>query len=406
MARLIAIVTGANTGVGFGICLRLLIQLSQQAPSDAQPQERVDPNFALSSRPLVQSPYNSATLVLACRSKERALDARERLLVAFDVELLRRKRNNRGEDDAYARHFRDTLQIDFVQCDLASVSSVFEFCDVVKQRYPYISHLICNAGISCFTAIDYYAATWQILRDPLAGATHPTYISQSSGLMSDDGLGLVWQCNVFSHYLVQRELKELLCAAPSVARVIWLSSMGAAAGHSDPEDWQLIRSLSAYQASKHQIEIIAHQLNEPPNPHVRHIVVGPGAVHSGMGSQLLGPLTSLIMIIYFYIVRWMGSPNHPGQARKGAISATHASLAPIDHLPPSSSAPRLDAQTDRLGNEFVNVSRTDGHTEMSVVAGRLLERIDGLCETFEARDGRREGADNPESGLDGSVVIV
>ena len=34
--------------------------------------------------------------------------------------------------------------------------------------------------------------------------TEPAFYLQRVGLMSDDGLGWAWQCNVFGHYILVR----------------------------------------------------------------------------------------------------------------------------------------------------------------------------------------------------------
>lgn len=42
----------------------------------------------------------------------------------------------------------------------------------------------------------------QFFAQPLVSVTVTEYKRQVSGRMSDDGLGYVWQCNVFSHYVL------------------------------------------------------------------------------------------------------------------------------------------------------------------------------------------------------------
>lgn len=81
--RKVAIITGANAGVGLGIAQRLL---------------EVDEN-------------NMTTIVMACRNHARASTARDRLLHQFP------------EAD---------IVIELV--DTGSVASVFRFCDAIKSR--------------------------------------------------------------------------------------------------------------------------------------------------------------------------------------------------------------------------------------------------------------------------------
>jgi len=72
-----------------------------------------------------------------------------------------------------------------------------------------VSHLVCNAGVAPFLRISWsllLQQLWQDLCDLnlFAFVTHPRYNIQRTAILSDDGLGWVWQCNVFGHYVVVR----------------------------------------------------------------------------------------------------------------------------------------------------------------------------------------------------------
>lgn len=191
--------------------------------------------------------------------------------------------------------------------------------------------------------------------------------------------------------------------------MIWISSMDSMGEKYDPEDWQLVKSLFSYQVSKYQIELIAHQLNESHNPQIWHLAVGPGVVASNFLSQFVSPSLMSLGKMLFWTAQRLGSPDHLIDPLRGAISAIHASLVPVGHLPDSSSGLRLDAQIDRSRKEFVNVTSTKGYPEMAGAAKRLLERMDTLCETFEARDGRKKSVVMQEVNddkMDDSIVIV
>lgn len=79
----VAIVTGANGGVGFGICQRLLKELG-----------------------------TSLTLVMACRNPTRAKSAREKLLNQFPF-----------------------AHIDIELVDVGSVKSVINFTKAISDKY-------------------------------------------------------------------------------------------------------------------------------------------------------------------------------------------------------------------------------------------------------------------------------
>lgn len=81
------------------------------------------------------------------------------------------------------------------------------------RRYPYISHLICNAGCGFWSGVDKLLACRQILDVGLSLAiTIPKFKLQHTGVMSGDGLGCTWQSNIFGHYIMVRHSRaqELL----------------------------------------------------------------------------------------------------------------------------------------------------------------------------------------------------
>ncbi|PWN18942.1 NAD(P)-binding protein [Microstroma glucosiphilum] len=82
--RPIILVTGANSGVGFATCQRLLLQLSSPLPSDTLP---VHPAKRTIDDALLPTPFQASagcTLLLACRNPHRAQDARDALLAILD----------------------------------------------------------------------------------------------------------------------------------------------------------------------------------------------------------------------------------------------------------------------------------------------------------------------------------
>lgn len=103
------------------------------------------------------------------------------------------------------------------------VNSVFGFCRLTHTSYPYVSHLICNAGIAPFTGINWLTCFRQILLDPLGAFTTPNFYRQSWGELSQDGYGFTWQCNVFGHYTLVRtryHTRQLILTVHAVPRII------------------------------------------------------------------------------------------------------------------------------------------------------------------------------------------
>ena len=142
---LIVIVTGANrynfrkfqtknawlfrSGVGFGICQRLLFQLCQRNPPDALPQQ-IASDIKLNERGSVT--YEGITLIMACRNRTRAEAARTKLLLWLEdqVSLL----SSRPDDDGYARAFHLRCDVQIHELDLASMSSVVSFVSTIREK--------------------------------------------------------------------------------------------------------------------------------------------------------------------------------------------------------------------------------------------------------------------------------
>lgn len=119
------------SGVGFGICQRLLCHLSEQYPPDAEPQfKSLFPGKAPQDTAPTES-YDGLTLILACRSEKKALAAKQLLLRRLDRHIALAKR--KAGYDGHAERFRNNLEINFHCVDMSLVSSVFAFCEELKQ---------------------------------------------------------------------------------------------------------------------------------------------------------------------------------------------------------------------------------------------------------------------------------
>jgi 3-keto steroid reductase len=108
------------SGVGYGICERLLEQLSYARPPDATPQLRAVLDAAALADVPTPPPADGLTLVLACRSLGRADAARTTLLRGLDAALAARG------PDAHAQRFRANLRIELQYVDMAAMRSVFD----------------------------------------------------------------------------------------------------------------------------------------------------------------------------------------------------------------------------------------------------------------------------------------
>ncbi|KAL4241180.1 hypothetical protein ABKN59_000119 [Abortiporus biennis] len=333
----IIIVTGANSGVGYGICQRLLVQLSQSVPPDALPQFR--PLGYTIGQPEVQR-YDGLTLIMACRSKHRALAARKTLLEFFDNYIEQEKQ--RPDYDGHVELFKKNLEINFHALDMASMHSVFQFGDEISQRYQYISHMICNGGGGTYNGMKWGVLIKQILAHPILALTVTEFKNQISGVTTDDGLGYVFQSNVFSHYALSRYLQPLFSSYSKLssqpARILWTSSLESSPEDFSLEDWQLLKTYHSYETSKYEIDLVAHRLalqsQKDESSAVRHYIIHPGISHSNAAHDLVPTeIFNWFKVLLFYVARFFGSPNHTIEPFKAAISAVHLCLVATAFLP-------------------------------------------------------------------------
>ncbi|KIL67356.1 hypothetical protein M378DRAFT_102521 [Amanita muscaria Koide BX008] len=401
----IVIVTGANGGVGFGICQRLLSQLCLKQPRDAQLQPlALSSDNADVSPPF--SPCDGMTLIMACRSIKRAEAARVQLLNFLDARVAYLK--TRPHYDGHAETFRKNVDIVVTQLDLAEIASVLRFADQVVSKYPYVSHLICNAGLASFSRLDWPVAIKETLLNPGGVPSRPVYI-QHKGEESVDGFGWVWQCNFFGHFVLFRALESSLSKSPSTSRVVWMSSIEASPIFYNSEDWQCKVTDHSYESSKYQIDLIGNLLDrlasqDPTLTSSRHFVVQPGIVSTSISDALVGPLLNFVKLLSFYLARFLGSPHHTISPFKAAIPAVHVALAPlifiiylsgvlptnshISHTLKSQSDPerlpvRFGAETDWWGNERVGLTPVKEWNKFEKEAECLLERCNTLYETVK-----------------------
>ncbi|CAE6491945.1 unnamed protein product [Rhizoctonia solani] len=403
--RPIILVTGANSGVGFGVCQRLLTQLSQKSPPDASPKAQKHPITSPDDEISPFLPADGLTLILACRSAQRAETARSSLYKLIDDTLARR-------DTPHGRAFRKNLEIEIVSLDLSSVESVFAF--------PYITHLILNAGIGDFIGINWPLAIWEICTRFKTAVTAPGFKIQGTGKTSQDGLGWVWQCNVFGHFVLVRALREMLAHNPfSSSRVLWTTSIeGRPSFFPGLDDYQLVSTDHAYEASKYEAELVAcglDQLESERNNGVRHLVVHPGIAGTNIFFEHTGWLLDKLMFLAFYIARLFGSKHHLIQPYKAAISAVHVALVSLAILPSLSTAGttneksgqppegvsngytqevsraddylpvRYGAEATLFGTEYVGVQPVEGYEEHREVAKELVARCNRLYNAFEKK---------------------
>ncbi|KAH7103040.1 NAD(P)-binding protein [Auriculariales sp. MPI-PUGE-AT-0066] len=395
--RLVAIVTGANAGVGYGICRRLLSQMSLPDAPDSHAQKLLSPEDA-------PSPYDGAhelTLIMACRSRSRAEAAREKLLADFDSELAVRQESDPNSAE-YGQQFRAALAVDIVLLDVSDMRSVLSFCDTVSANYPYVTHIVMNAAMANFIGINWLKVPGEILTKGYVAFYRPRFTIQSVSTITSDGLGAVWVSNVLSAYTIVERLRPKLRAAPyDSARVLWMSSLEAMRNVCNEDimaDYQLTAGTGSYEMSKYQITLLAPEMQcredareaseqvQTSVAAVKHIIVHPGITSSSIYVAALRWWILLkAMDFAFYLARWMGSPYHVIDALSAALVATHVILTNLANLPSAKQPVMYGARCNRLGRPYVGPDPIDEWDENKHIGGLVADQCERLYRAFATK---------------------
>ncbi|KAK9479979.1 hypothetical protein V1514DRAFT_346561 [Lipomyces japonicus] len=281
--RRVALITGANGGLGFGIACRLLDSIPTSVP---------------------------LTIVLTARYLRKVMDT---------ISKLRKYAPN-----------RDLLSFDYVLLDLGSVTSVLEIAHQLKSRYTHIDYVFLNAGAGDFTGVDWTAAVVEVLSGPKDAVTHPRFKRERVGrLSSGDAIGWVFQVNVLANYILLRQLVDILRKG---GRVILISSVEAEiANPFNKDDIQLIHSNQPYVDSKKELELLHTAISKKWQAEygIDIYLTHPGICHTSIFAEYLNWFTTFGMLLLFYIARWLGSPWHVVSSYNGALAPVWAALKAI-----------------------------------------------------------------------------
>ncbi|XP_053382245.1 retinol dehydrogenase 14-like [Mercenaria mercenaria] len=157
------IVTGANTGIGYEIAKWCAMM--------------------------------GATVILACRSEDRARKAMETMQEEFKTEKAKGTKGLTGSPN---------LAIEFMKLDLASFQSVVEFCEEFKKSGRQLHVLFCNAGLGF-----------------------------GPYKQSGDGLEMMLQVNYLSHFIIIAKFLSIMRQSGPDCRIILMSSKAHEIGNFD-----------------------------------------------------------------------------------------------------------------------------------------------------------------------------
>ncbi|KAL0256500.1 3-keto-steroid reductase [Diplodia seriata] len=391
------LVTGANSGIGFAICCRLIDEFLQTRPQS-----------------------QSLVLIPTTRSRRKCDDTASLLEAHLQKASKKADQSIPGISMILQARVRVQPQI----LDLCSIASVQQCARQLKASVPKLDAMIFNAGIGGWTGVNWPWAVYKILTDWVVSTTWPVGFKnadiglvtkpQGESSAAEPPLGEVFCANVFGHYLLGHYCASLLSAArPSAGRIIWISSLEAYASEFSLADFQGLKSDQPYEASKRLTDVLAltydcastrpwtsryiaadgqaaQEVPEEKRP--RMYLSHPGIVVTGIFPLPFPWLMTYLWMLAAYISRWLGSPWHPTRPYPAAVAPVWLALASqelLDDAEELEGKGKWGSSTDRAGNERVSRTEVEGWGWGGIV-GEATNRKGRRRGAVDLKEGDRE----------------
>lgn len=304
----VAVITGTNSHLGLNIAYRLIQQIE---------------------------PEDHLTIVVTSRTLPRVREC---------IDLIEEfvKKNQRPGPVDY----------DYLLVDFTNMVSVLGAYYELTKKYDHITHFFVNAAQGVYSGIDWIAATKEVLMNPLEAVTNPTYKIQKVGVKSKDGLGLVFQANVFGpYYLIQRILPLLEAGKGTV---VWISSIMSHPKYLSLQDIELLQTDASYEGSKRLVDLLHLATYEDMRKKgIHQYVTHPGIFTSASFFQYLNFFTYYSMLFLFYMARWIGSPWHNISGYKAANAPVYVATLANPRFEKQES--KFGSATTREGLEYIKI---------------------------------------------------
>lgn len=314
----VALITGTNSNLGLNIAYRLLQELS------------ADTNL---------------TLIVTSRTLPRVQEVITKIR-DYAIEKL--------------PHRTGSLEFDYLLVDFTNMISVLSGYYDLDKKFKHIDYVFINASQGAYSGIDWLGACKSIATNLLDAVTFPSYKIQRVGVKSGDGMGLVFQGNVFGPYYFIHKIQHLLQGG---GKIIWISLIMSGPKFLSFDDLQLLKTHEPYEGSKRLMDLV-HIGNYQTwrKDEIFSYVVHPGIFTSFSFFEYLNFLTYYGMMLLFYIARWMGSTIHN-------ISGYTAANAPVACALKEKSQGRKHASSSNWrGEEFLMEEDIDNSGAEDVVA--------------------------------------
>ena len=281
----VAVITGTNSNLGLNIAYRLI----EKTPND-----------------------DILTIVVTSRTLPRVKEV---------IELLKKKVEQLNKPSG-------SVIYDYILVDFTNMVSILNAWYELNNNYQEINYFYANAAQGVYDGIDWFGAVKEVCSNPIKAVTYPTYKIQKVGIKSKDGMGLVFQANVFGpYYLIRKLLPQL---SKGKAKIVWISSIMSDPKYLSMNDLELLQSDCSYEGSKRLVDLLhlATYKKLLDEYGINQYVVHPGIFTSYSFFKYLNIFTYFGMLLLFYLARLLGSPWHNIDGYKAAnapIYVTHLS---------------------------------------------------------------------------------
>ncbi|CAL1544011.1 unnamed protein product [Lymnaea stagnalis] len=327
----VAVITGANAGIGFTLAERLL------------------------------KANHKIRLCLACRNYDKGQAAAKAL-----------------------KESSPDVDIWVVLLDTSSVESVYAASKAIKERYDHIDYLYLNAGMMKVTGVD-----WHYFWKGLFSSRVFFMFTTGEGLLkqednvTNDGLQNVFQTNVFGHYVLIKELEDVLgnlSGKPDgTSQLIWTSSSASLEHKFDIEDFQHKKGNDPYSSSKFAMDVISVGLNSRMNKfNIFSHAVCPGLVMTNLTYGILPQWFWTLSLPLLWLLRFF-VPSMTSTTDNGSEALLWLSQQNPSALDPQS---KFLSEVSVLNKPFVATKQMNIDPDK---AERLMQELDRLDLSLRAR---------------------
>ncbi|KAF2479130.1 3-keto-steroid reductase [Neohortaea acidophila] len=357
------LVTGANSGLGFATCCRLIDEF-------------------LATRPQSQTLH----LLYSTRDGKKG----DQTLLNLNKHLQKTLEAANARTPGISLLLEPRIVLEGVLVDLTKLPTIKALARQLLARKQRLDGVVWNAGIAGWSGLNFVQATWDILTGLVQATTYPKFLICDVGMVTkpqlaghgtihtfpEPPLAQVFCSNVFGHYMLTHWLAPLM--TPDT-RIVWISSTSALPDMFNLDDLQGFRSEMAYESSKRLTDLLVMTYDLPSTqPFVRKflpavgkkddvrdrpqmILTHPGIVQTSIVT--LSWFNFYLNLLAIYVARWIGSPWHTITSYKGCLAAVFAILAPPAQLldfETRDGKGKWGTSTDVFGNERVARTEVEG----------------------------------------------